>query len=93
MVRRLTDLTFCPGHWIAMSNIIRHESNFNPYAENSSSGAYGICQALPASKMITAGSDYLTNPQTQAEWCMGYVRDRYGTPTNAWNFWVSHGWY
>ena len=69
------------------------ESGWRVNAENPSSGAYGIPQALPGSKMATAGSDWATNPATQIEWGLGYIRDRYGSPCGAWGFKQSHGWY
>ncbi|MEY9488860.1 hypothetical protein RKD26_004654 [Streptomyces calvus] len=75
------------------SKIVQHESNWNPTATNSSSGAYGLVQALPASKMASAGSDWKTNPATQIEWGLDYMKDRYGSACDAWSFWQSNGWY
>jgi hypothetical protein len=69
------------------------ESGWRTNAENTSSGAYGIPQALPGSKMATAGADWQTNPATQIEWGLGYIHDRYGSPCGAWGFKQSHGWY
>jgi hypothetical protein len=69
------------------------ESGWRVSAENTSSGAYGIPQSLPGSKMATAGADWQTNPATQIEWGLGYIRDRYGSPCGAWSFKQSHGWY
>lgn len=69
------------------------ESGWNPYAYNASSGAYGIPQALPASKMASKGSDYQTNYQTQINWGLSYISSRYGNPQNAWNHSQSKGWY
>jgi hypothetical protein len=74
-------------------NIIMRESMWDTYAENASSGAYGIPQALPASKLSKFGSDWRTNPATQILWGLDYVKDRYGTPCSAWGFKSSHGWY
>ena len=54
------------------------ESNWNPNAHNKSSGAHGICQALPASKMASEGSDYMTNYKTQIRWGLKYIKNRYG---------------
>jgi hypothetical protein len=68
------------------------ESGWRVNAENAS-GAYGIPQALPGSKMATAGSDWATNPATQIKWGLGYIKGRYGTPCGAWGFWEGHGWY
>lgn len=69
------------------------ESGWDPNAENPSSGAYGIPQALPGSKMATAGSDWESNPATQIEWGLGYIEERYGTPCAAWEHSESNGWY
>ncbi|GLI29122.1 hypothetical protein ARHIZOSPH14_33640 [Agromyces rhizosphaerae] len=69
------------------------ESGWNVYAQNPYSGAYGIPQALPGSKMSTAGADWATNAATQIRWGLGYIAGRYGTPCGAWNHSVSVGWY
>ncbi|RCV54398.1 aggregation-promoting factor C-terminal-like domain-containing protein [Marinitenerispora sediminis] len=69
------------------------ESNWNPSAQNPSSGAYGIPQALPGDKMATAGSDWQTNPATQIAWGLGYIEDRYGSPCEAWAHSQANGWY
>ncbi|MEV4947512.1 transglycosylase SLT domain-containing protein [Streptomyces sp. NPDC053755] len=77
----------------AFSKIVSHESGWNYTATNSSSGAYGLVQALPASKMSSAGSDWKTNPATQIKWGLDYMNDRYGSPNAAWAFWQANGWY
>jgi len=69
------------------------ESGWNHKARNDSSGAYGIPQALPGSKMGSAGDDWETNPATQIEWGLGYIKGRYGTPCKAWAHSQSTGWY
>lgn len=69
------------------------ESNWRWNAENPSSGAYGIPQALPGTKMASAGSDWRTNPATQIRWGLGYIAGRYGSPCSAWSHSVSVGWY
>jgi len=74
-------------------NIIMHESKWSITATNPTSGAYGIPQALPGSKMATAGADWKTNPATQIKWALGYVKARYSTPCGAWSFKSAHGWY
>lgn len=74
-------------------NIIMHESEWVVTATNPSSGAYGIPQALPGSKMASAGSDWRTNPVTQIHWGLDYVKGRYGTPCQAWSFKSANGWY
>ena len=62
-------------------------------AENASSGAYGLCQALPATKMASAGADWRDNPVTQLKWCHGYAIGRYGTWRAAYNFWLANHWW
>ncbi|QUW20004.1 transglycosylase SLT domain-containing protein [Agrococcus sp. Marseille-Q4369] len=69
------------------------ESNWNVYAQNRSSGAYGIPQSLPGSKMASAGADWQTNPVTQITWGLGYISGRYGTPCGAWAHSQRVGWY
>jgi hypothetical protein len=75
------------------SNIVNHESGWNPSATNSSSGAYGLVQALPGNKMASAGADWQTNPATQIKWGLNYMKERYGSPCGAWNFWQQNSWY
>ncbi|GAA3495950.1 transglycosylase SLT domain-containing protein [Streptomyces prasinosporus] len=75
------------------SNIVQHESSWNVTATNASSGAYGLVQALPASKMASAGSDWKTNPATQIKWGLDYMNSRYGSPCAAWDFWQTNHWY
>ncbi|MFD9319805.1 transglycosylase SLT domain-containing protein [Streptomyces sp. NPDC057456] len=77
----------------AFSNIVKHESGWNVSATNASSGAYGLVQALPASKMASAGSDWKSNAKTQIKWGLDYMNSRYGSPVAAWNFWQANGWY
>ena len=69
------------------------ESNWNPNAHNKSSGAHGIPQSLPASKMASEGDDYYTNGKTQIRWGLKYIKNRYGTPANAWAHSQQKGWY
>lgn len=76
-----------------LSSVVTRESGWNPRATNPSSGAYGLFQALPASKMASAGSDWRTNPLTQMRWGLSYMESRYGSPCGAWNFWQKNGWY
>ncbi|MEN0130795.1 MAG: ubiquitin-like domain-containing protein [Brevundimonas sp.] len=71
----------------------KHESGWRVNAENRSSGAYGIPQALPGSKMASVGADWRTNPTTQITWGLGYIKNRYKTPCGAWGHFQSQGWY
>ncbi|WP_244178831.1 transglycosylase SLT domain-containing protein [Streptomyces rubellomurinus] len=83
-----------PANQLASFNqIISHESGWNVTATNPSSGAYGLAQALPGSKMASAGSDWQTNPATQIKWALDYMNSRYGSPNAAWNFWQANHWY
>jgi len=69
------------------------ESSWNVYAANRSSGAYGIPQALPGSKMASVGADWQTNPATQITWGLNYIGGRYSTPCGAWAHSVANNWY
>ena len=69
------------------------ESNWNPNSHNKSSGAHGIPQSLPASKMSSEGSDYYTNGKTQIRWGLKYIKNRYGSPSSAWAHSQQTGWY
>lgn len=81
------------GDFAYVNYIISRESGWNAAARNSSSGAFGLCQALPGSKMASAGSDWSSNPVTQLRWCDGYAKGRYGSWSAAYNFWVAkHYW-
>ena len=71
----------------------QRESGWRVSAYNASSGAYGIPQSLPGSKMQTAGDDWQTNPATQITWGLGYIASRYGTPCGAWAHSEEHNWY
>ncbi|MQS15427.1 transglycosylase SLT domain-containing protein [Streptomyces kaniharaensis] len=83
-----------PANQLAsFSQIISHESSWNVTATNPSSGAYGLAQALPGSKMASAGADWKTNPTTQIKWALNYMNTRYGSPNAAWAFWQTHHWY
>lgn len=83
------------GEWSCLMSLWIGESDWSWDATNSSSGAYGIPQALPASKMATAGPDWKTNPVTQMQWGMDYIKTSYGTPCGAKAFWDGNNphWY
>ena len=69
------------------------ESKWSTHATNPSSGAYGIPQALPGSKMASAGANWRTSALTQIKWGLGYIRARYGSPCGAWGHSQGHNWY
>lgn len=76
-----------------LDKLWQKESGWRVDADNPSSSAYGIPQALPGSKMASAGADWRTNAATQIEWGLGYIEGRYGTPCDAWSHSVAVGWY
>ncbi len=84
---------FSPSEYAAIDYIVNHESSWNPQAVNPSSGAYGLPQSLPASKLASAGSDWRTNPITQLKWMRNYVNERYGGANGALAFWKRNHWY
>ena len=89
----LGEFGFGQDQFGCLDSLWTRESNWNPYADNPTSSAYGIPQALPGSKMASAGADWATNPVTQIKWGLGYIQDRYGSPCAAWGHSESVGWY
>jgi hypothetical protein len=84
---------FSPSAYFGcLLDLWNHESGWRYDAENPS-GAYGIPQALPGSKMASAGPDWATNPATQIRWGLGYIKAIYGNPCNAWSFDETNGYY
>ena len=81
------------GEYECLVALWNRESHWNVYAHNTSSGAYGIPQALPGDKMASVAPDWQTNPTTQIIWGLGYVSGRYGTPCGAWEHSERKGWY
>lgn len=81
------------SEWNSFNKLVNSESSWNVKATNPSSGAYGLAQALPASKYNSAGSDWKTNGSTQLRWMMDYIKDRYGDPNKAWSFHLKNNWY
>ena len=81
------------GQFGCLQSLWNAESGWNPSASNPISGAYGIPQALPGSKMASAGPDWQTNPATQIKWGLGYIQSVYGSPCAAWSHEQSAGWY
>lgn len=89
----LTEFGFGQDQFGCLDSLYEGESHWRVNADNPHSSAYGIPQALPGSKMASAGPDWATNPVTQIRWGLGYIQGRYGTPCGAWSFKRSHGWY
>ncbi|PZF92393.1 lytic transglycosylase domain-containing protein [Micromonospora deserti] len=89
----MLDAGFGIDQFPCLDKLWTKESGWNHKARNSSSGAYGIPQALPGSKMGSVADDWQTNPATQIKWGLGYIKGRYGTPCKAWGHSQDEGWY
>jgi hypothetical protein len=81
------------GQYACLNNLWTKESNWNYKARNKVSGAHGIPQALPATKMEIVGTDWRTNPVTQISWGLKYISERYDTPCKAWGKFKRSRWY
>jgi cell wall-associated NlpC family hydrolase len=81
------------AQWPYLDMLWNRESGWRVDATNPTSGAYGIPQSLPATKMASAGADWMTNAQTQIRWGLGYIQARYGSPRRAWQHELTFGWY
>lgn len=84
---------FSPSEYAAINYIVSRESGWNYRATNPGSGAYGLPQSLPGSKMASAGGDWRSNPITQLRWMRSYVKSRYGGANGAYAFWQRNHWY
>lgn len=89
----LGEFGFADSQFNCLDLLWIRESNWRWNADNPTSSAYGIPQALPGSKMATAGADWETNPETQIRWGLGYIKNRYGSPCAAWDHSQRVGWY
>jgi hypothetical protein len=89
----MIDAGFGIDQFPCLDKLWTKESGWNPRAHNSSSGAHGIPQAVPGSKMASVGDDWETNPATQIKWGLGYIKGRYSSPCSAWSQSQSEGWY
>jgi hypothetical protein len=81
------------GQFSCLDSLWERESGWNVDAENPTTGAYGIPQALPGSKMAGAGPDWQSDAATQIEWGLSYIDSRYGSPCGAWAHEEADGWY
>ncbi|RUQ98279.1 hypothetical protein [Labedella endophytica] len=88
-----SDYGWGDSQFSCLSSLWQKESGWSYTAENASSGAYGIPQALPGSKMATVASDWRTNASTQIAWGLSYIDRAYGTPCAAWSHSQSVNWY
>ena len=89
----LPQFGFSADQFACLDQLYNGESAWRVDADNPTSSAYGIPQALPGEKMASAGADWATNPETQIRWGLGYIRDSYGSPCSANAFKLGHGWY
>lgn len=92
-MREMLAYGFAADQWSYLDRLVMRESGWNPQAQNPSSGAYGLPQSLPGSKMASEGADWRTNPTTQIRWMLGYIAGRYGNPEAAWAHSENIGWY
>jgi resuscitation-promoting factor RpfB len=81
------------SQWTCLNKLWTRESGWQMVWNTAGSGAYGIPQSLPASKMASAGADYMTNPATEIKWGLGYIESTYTTPCDAWAHETTDGWY
>ena len=93
MARQILDNKFGygAGQFSCFDWIIKRESNWDVHAQNPSSGAYGLPQSLPGSKMASVAPDWRDNPATQIIWGAQYMKSRYGSPCDAKSHWESAG--
>ena len=89
----LSEFGYGQDQFSCLDSLYNSESGWRVNADNPSSSAYGIPQALPGSKMSSEGADWATNPVTQIRWGLGYIQDRYGSPCSAWSFKQGNNWY
>nr|WP_229690844.1 lytic transglycosylase domain-containing protein [Sphaerisporangium melleum] len=89
----LTQRSWPLNQFRCLDSLWTRESNWNHRAQNPSSGAYGIPQALPGHKMLGVGHDWRVNPATQIRWGLSYIKGRYGSPCGAWGHFRAHNWY
>jgi hypothetical protein len=89
----LSQFGWSSSQFSCLQPLWEHESGWSVTAENPTSGAYGIPQALPASQMSSAGADWQTDAATQIRWGLTYIQGRYGSPCGAWAHEESDNWY
>jgi hypothetical protein len=88
----MSSFGFPTSEFGCLDDLWTRESGWIYDAENAS-GAYGIPQSLPGSKMASAGADWQTDPATQIRWGLGYIQQVYGNPCAAWNFELANNYY
>lgn len=98
MAREMVARLWGPGQWSAFNALEMAEAGWDPHATNPSSGAYGLPQALPASKLPPGAGPgsrlpLLEQAKLQLQWMMAYIKERYGSPSAAWSFHQANNWY
>jgi resuscitation-promoting factor RpfB len=91
--RMLRSFDWTRRQFTYLNQLWERESGWNVFAENRYSGAYGIPQALPPTKMAAAGGNWRTSARTQIRWGLGYIKGTYGSPRRAWGHELATGWY
>jgi len=89
----LSSFGWSSSQFSCLEPLWEEESGWSVTAYNAGSGAFGIPQALPGSKMASAGADWQTSAATQIKWGLGYIKDVYGSPCGAWDHEEADGWY
>ncbi|GAA1605266.1 hypothetical protein GCM10009789_69020 [Kribbella sancticallisti] len=89
----LADHGWSDGQFSCLESLWNKESRWRVTADNPTSSAYGIPQALPGNRMAAYGKDWRTNPVTQIKWGLDYIENRYGSPCSAWSHSKAKGWY
>ena len=89
----LASFGWSSGQFSCLDPLWAHESGWSVTASNAGTGAYGIPQALPGSRMSSAGPDWQDNAATQIRWGLEYIKGTYGSPCGAWDHEVTTGWY
>ena len=89
----MPEFGFSEGEFSCLDSLWVSESDWDMTADNPTSTAYGIPQALTGGTHDDLPADYMTNPVSQIEWGLGYIRDSYGSPCAAWEFKQANNWY
>lgn len=92
-LKQILEMGWDSDQYSCIVTLWERESNWRVNAMNKSSGAYGIPQSLPGTKMASEGADWLTNPQTQIRWGLKYIKSRFGSPCGALAHSNKYGWY
>ena len=92
LAKRMARQEFGKGHWDELNQLVSHESSWNPKADNPTSSAYGLFQFLDSTR-ANYGLGINAGPRKQILAGLDYIKDRYGSPTGAWDFWQKNNYY